>query len=1062
VTVYADENIANDTYAMTLDSEGRVVVTTAGSISTLHDTDGDGRADRSVRFAETPTGAMGLCFDGPDLFACADGWLSRYRDRDGDGRADGPPERLVPLAFAEHGGHAMRKGPDGWWYVIGGNDSGIGRGHINTSNSPVREPEAGALLRISPDGRRREVVAHGFRNPYDFDFNDAGDLFTYDSDCERDYFLPWYTPTRIYHIAPGGHHGWRLTGYTRSWCRPDFYPDVVDILWPVGRGSPTGVACYRGNQFPEHYRGGVFALDWTFGKVYFFPLETDGTSYRTRPEVFLEPTGTEGFAPTDAVVAPDGSLLVSIGGRRTRGAVYRIEWAGTKQPTGTATSASDLDAVLHAQEPLDAWSRARWEPIARRLGPMPFAHAVKDEKQGEADRIRAVEVLTELFGGLPIEAAEAGAGAVSPLVRARVAWSLGRAPGRDDGPRLLRLAEDSHPRVRLAALEALADRLPDLDAASVEGILPASLAHVDERVRQAAARLASRLPDAAWKTLTAGLDGASPQGVLTGAMALAWRNPAGDMAEEVTGRVQKALEATTDPGLRLQGVRLIALALGDFALQNPPIEAATAYALARPIRGHEAAVAHVLRAVRPLFPAGDERLDAEVSRLLAMLEDDDSDSPRKVASRWTEQSTATSDLHYLVVFSRLRGPHGGDLTPRVAQAILGLDRKLRGDEQRVKQSWGQRLTEVASSLLERDAGLADAFLRHPDFTRPGHVALALALDGDAGRKAARRFLVATNADPGFEWSGPLIDLLARLPAAEARPAFRSEWSDLSLRDALVLRLADGPEPVDRDKFLASLDSAQPQVVRAALSALAALPRDPNPEGLVPPLRLLRRLLLEPKEADLRSRALDLVNRQAGESLSVRETATDPKALKETYRPVFDEFARRHPELAAALNASDEEDPGAWSERLKAVDWSQGRADLGEAIFRARSCQGCHSGPRALGPDLGGVTRRFSRDDLFAAILFPSRDVAPAYRTTLVETRDGRVYSGMIAFESADGLIVQTGATTTVRLATPDILTRQPSSRSLMPSGLLKDLAPTDLADLAAYLETLGTRPAKGH
>ncbi len=95
----------------------------------------------------------------------------------------------------------------------------------------------------------------------------------------------------------------------RSWARRDFYLDTVDILWPVGRGSPTGVVCYRHDQFPEHYRGGVFALDWTFGKVYFFPLRPDGASYATEAEVFLEPTGTHGFAPTDAVVAPDGVAL---------------------------------------------------------------------------------------------------------------------------------------------------------------------------------------------------------------------------------------------------------------------------------------------------------------------------------------------------------------------------------------------------------------------------------------------------------------------------------------------------------------------------------------------------------------------------------------------------------------------------------------------------------------------------------------------------------------------------------------------------------------------------------
>ena len=46
-------------------------------------------------------------------------------------------------------------------------------------NSPVKKPVAGCLVRISPDGRRRQVVADGFRNAYDFDWNSVGDPFTF-------------------------------------------------------------------------------------------------------------------------------------------------------------------------------------------------------------------------------------------------------------------------------------------------------------------------------------------------------------------------------------------------------------------------------------------------------------------------------------------------------------------------------------------------------------------------------------------------------------------------------------------------------------------------------------------------------------------------------------------------------------------------------------------------------------------------------------------------------------------------------------------------------------------
>src|SRR5688572_11330900 len=75
VSLYADADLANDIYAMTLDSRGNVVVTSQGYIRTLFDTDGDGRADDARDFASTGTGGMGMFFDGPDLYFVGDGAL---------------------------------------------------------------------------------------------------------------------------------------------------------------------------------------------------------------------------------------------------------------------------------------------------------------------------------------------------------------------------------------------------------------------------------------------------------------------------------------------------------------------------------------------------------------------------------------------------------------------------------------------------------------------------------------------------------------------------------------------------------------------------------------------------------------------------------------------------------------------------------------------------------------------------------------------------------------------------------------------------------------------------
>ena len=77
----------------------------------------------------------------------------RYSDDNGDFRADGVPEVLVRFTGrgGEHGPHGIRKGPDGWYYVVCGNSSGVDQSHANLPGSPIKHPNQGAIIRIAPD-----------------------------------------------------------------------------------------------------------------------------------------------------------------------------------------------------------------------------------------------------------------------------------------------------------------------------------------------------------------------------------------------------------------------------------------------------------------------------------------------------------------------------------------------------------------------------------------------------------------------------------------------------------------------------------------------------------------------------------------------------------------------------------------------------------------------------------------------------------------------------------------------------------------------------------------------
>ena len=106
---------------------------------------------------------------------------------------------------------------------------------------------------------------------------------------------------------------------------------------------------------------------------------------------------------------------------------------------------------------------------------------------------------------------------------------------------------------------------------------------------------------------------------------------------------------------------------------------------------------------------------------------------------------------------------------------------------------------------------------------------------------------------------------------------------------------------------------------------------------------------------------------------------------------------------------------------------------------------------ALGPRLEGLGKRFSRDDLFRAIVYPSEQVPQRYRAVAIETVDGQFFQGAMVYESVDGITLQQTDGKTVRINRDQIELQTHSSTSLMPEGLLDQATDLELADLNAYL-----------
>ena len=1055
VSKFADDHLAHDIFSMTVDSLGRVVVSGPGYVRILIDSNGDGTADSYRQFVDGPkTGAQGMHFHGRDLLCTGDAGLIRYRDKNGDDRADGPPDVFLKIKTgSEHHAHAIRRGPDGWWYLLAGNMADVTGDYATLPTSPIRKPVSGTLLRFQPDLAGGEIVADGYRNAYNFAFHPQGDMFVFDSDGERDISLPWYRPTRVFQASPGSSAGW----VSRSWKRPAYFADMPPVVASFGRGSPTGVACYRHRQFPQELHGALFVLDWTFGRVMAIPLQRDGSVWTSNPVTFMTGIGQFGFAPTDVAVGPQGSLYVCVGGRGTRGGVYRVTYRGAKtssasQPT-PKTSASKLTACLNAPQPLSSWSRARWEPLAEQLGRKRFLAAALSEQLAPEARVRALEILTELYAGIDAGSLSKLATAKPATVRARAVWSAGRSGLIRRQPKLLLLfLNDADPLVVRSALETLVG-LSEL--AEIEPLLPSlakQLKANDRFVRQTASRVAGQLPKSASKKIAKLAGKRNPQANLSLALASVLRPTIVDTHAISVGL--SILGGRHSNELKLEAARLMQLGLGDVGPGGKRPAVFDSYASPLDLKPRRGFLNPVRNQLTTIYPTGNEQIDFEVSRLLAMLETDNTVVLDRVLSKIDDVSHPVADIHQLIVASRIPSKRTSQHREIIAKALVDLEAKIAARKLNLDSNWDARVSEMYEQLTRHDPLLPKTLLQQDNFGRPGHILYLSEFSKDDLFEVVAAFVKNIEGDRNYPWTNNVVFVLGASHVPAHRLLVRKQFESFAVRSAVLIVLAKTPTAADRDKFLDGLSSSQLEVLTACLKALSKLPVSQQPAEQFTLLKTLRRLGSNRREYELREDAARLLRMNMKQDFEFQFGEAGHRPQPKVIGKWTALLGSRFPAVAARQLGAGAADLSQLRQMLAKVNWPEGNATRGLTLFEKRSCNQCHGGRSALGPDLAGIARRFSREDLFIAIALPNRDVSPRYQTTMIETAAGKIYTGLIIYESVDGLLLRNSTNQTFRIEAADIEFRQIRPKSLMPMGLLKDLNPDDFADLYEYLSSL--------
>ena len=315
----------------------------ADQIKVVRDKDGDGKPVTTEIFTEDQLNKpFGIAFypPGPEpqyLYVANTDGVIRFPYRNGDLKARGPAEKLGAHlssgGLLRGGGHWTR----GMAFSPNGKKMYVSIGSLSNVSDNAAEADRARIFEFNPDGSGQKVYAWGIRNAVGIAVRPGSDEL-WMSTNERDELGDNLVPDYISHVTPGGFYGWPwfYLGNHQDPQHKGEHPELADkAIEPdvlVQAHSATLNLCfYDGKQFPEEYRGDIFAAfhgSWnrsrrTGYKIVRIPLDQAKArgEYEDFVTGFVTPEGNVWGRPVGLTVAKDGSLLFSEDGH---GTIWRV------------------------------------------------------------------------------------------------------------------------------------------------------------------------------------------------------------------------------------------------------------------------------------------------------------------------------------------------------------------------------------------------------------------------------------------------------------------------------------------------------------------------------------------------------------------------------------------------------------------------------------------------------------------------------------------------------------------------------------------------------------------
>ena len=271
-------------------------------IKILEDTNHDGRADKATVFADKLTIVSSLVFANGGIIVSQAGEMVALKDTNGDDKAD-LRESLI-RGWSIRDTHALasnlKYGLDNWiWGAVGysGFNGTVGGQALNFNQ---------ALYRFSRDGNRMEHMANFTNNTWGLAFNETFDLFGSTANGEHSVYVAIPRPYYRGVSALTGDGKKKIDGHYAMQANTQ---KIRQVDVHGGFTAAAGHSFYTARAFPEEYWNRIaFVNEPTGHLVHRAIVERQGSGFTEKDGWNVAASDDEWFAPVHAEVGPDGAL----------------------------------------------------------------------------------------------------------------------------------------------------------------------------------------------------------------------------------------------------------------------------------------------------------------------------------------------------------------------------------------------------------------------------------------------------------------------------------------------------------------------------------------------------------------------------------------------------------------------------------------------------------------------------------------------------------------------------------------------------------------------------------